>query len=273
MTNYIVCYPPGASGRFLSMVMYKIANNINDYILTTPENSGHLESENNIISGYNPVDNNNHPFVFRDLKRDMTVDVAHVFSTHAFPKFKIIERSAEFNETKFVLISDDNDYSIFVANHLIKSLFLNIKEVLTSPNGIEEFKNKIYYNYVTEVFLHFKNIYGYELTLDNFIKEDTIKNLFEMSYNNRSHTGSIEGSKFKYPINIPDHFKDRTLIIKYKDIFVKTKTSYVALEQLKNFIGGEIPPNVMNSYIKYVDAQQVILDKYFSWLTKSVDTQ
>jgi len=271
MINYIVCYPSGSCGRFLSTVIYKIANGFNESILTTKENSAHLEQQNKIISGYKLVKNNNHPFVYKEMIRDQLTDVVTVFSTHAFPKFKIIHSSSEFDETKFIQITyDEYDYKELVANVVIKTLIPQIKTVLESKNGLEDYKHKIYFLGSTHIFLTFKNLYGYEITLDNLMDVSTIKNLFEIEYARRT-SHEPDHRKFKYPINIPDNFRNKTLILRYNDIFTKTKTSYVGLEQLSNFIGVSVPINIMNSYINYVDNQPIILNKYVPWLTNSIE--
>jgi hypothetical protein len=271
MINYVVCYPAGSSGRFLSTVIYKIANGVNETIITTDENSAHLEQENKIITGYKLVKNNNHPFVYKEMIREVLTDVATVFSTHAFPKFKIIRSSSAFDETKFIQITyDEDDYKELVANVVIKSLIPQIKTVLESENGLEDYKHKIYFLGSTHIFLTFKNIYGYEITLDNLMDVSTIKNLFEIEYIRRT-SHEPDHYKFKYPIIIPDDFRNKTLILRYKDIFTKTKTSYVALEELSDFIGVPIPINIMNSYANYVNSQPIILNKYVPWLTNLVD--
>jgi len=266
MSNYIVCYPAGASGRFLSATIFKIANKMDEIVLTTDVNSGHLEFENKIIPGYNPIENNNHPFVFKDLIPNNLNDTIPVFSTHAFPKFKIIDRMDQFNDTKFItLVHETDDYKELVANVLIKAIVPQLKTILSSLGGVEQFKGKTYFYSAVYIVIRFKDTFGYDLTIDNLLDIDTIKNLYELDLKRRK-INEEELGKFKTPINIPDSFKDRMIVIQYKDIFIKTKTSYVALDQLSNFIGLPIPANVIDSYAKYVNNQQLMLDKYFPWL-------
>jgi hypothetical protein len=267
MSNYIVCYPAGASGRFLSAIIYKIVNKMDEIVLTTDVNSGHLEFENKIIPGYNPIENNNHPFVFKDLVPNNLSDIIPVFSTHAFPKFKIIDRMEQFNDTKFItLVHETDDYKELVANVLIKGIAPQLKTILSSPGGVEQFKGKTYFYSAVSIVTKFKDAFGYDLTINNLLDIDTIKNLYELDLKRRK-INEEELGKFKTPINIPDSFKDRMITIKYKDIFIKNETSYVALDQLSNFTGVTIPSNIMDSYVKYVNNQQLMLDKYFPWLT------
>jgi hypothetical protein len=268
MSNYIVCYPAGASGRFLSAIIYKIANKMDEIVLTTDVNSGHLEFENKIIPGYDLIENNNHPFVFKDLIPNNLSGTVPVFSTHAFPKFKIIDRMDQFNDTKFItLVHETDDYKELVANVLIKAIVPQLKTIISSSGGVEQFKGKTYFYSAVYIVIRFKDTFGYDLTIDNLLDIDTIKNLYELDLKRRKINSSEEElGKFKTPINIPDSFKDRMIVIQYKDIFIKTKTSYVALEQLSNFTGSIIPSNIMDSYVKYVNNQQLMLDKYFPWL-------
>jgi hypothetical protein len=266
MINYIVCYPAGAAGRFLSAVVYKTVNQVDETVLTTPENSGHLELQNGIISGYLPIENNNHPFVFKDLVPGGRNDIVPVFSTHAFPKFKVIDRIEHLTKTKFItIVHEADDYHELVANVLIKAIVPQIKTILSSPGGVDQFKNKTYFYSAVYLVTRFKDMYGYDLTLDNLLDSVTIRNLYELDIEKRK-INEEELSKFKPEFNIPDNFKDRMLVIKYRDIFTKTGTSYVALEQLRNYMNVTIPSNVMDSYVKYVISQPLMLDKYFSWL-------
>ena len=266
MLNYIICYPAGASGRFLSAIIYKIANKIDETVLTTDVNSGHLEFENKIIPGYDPVENNNHPYVFKDLIPSNLSNTVPVFSTHAFPKFKIIDRMDQFNETKFItLVYDTDDYNELVANLLIKAIIPKLKTILNSPGGVEQFKNKTYFYSAVHIITRFKDAFGYDLTIANLLDVATIKNLYELDLKRRK-INEEELAKFKTPLDTPDSFKDRMLVIKYKDIFNKNETSYVALEQLSNFIGLPVPPSIIGSYANYVNNQPIMLDKYFPWL-------
>ena len=223
MSNYIVCYPAGASGRFMAAVVYKTANQVNDTVLTTPENSGHLELQNGIIPGYLIVDNNNHPFVFKDLTPDNRSNTIPVFSTHAFPKFKVIDRISHFDTTKFItIVHEPADYHELVANVLIKAIVPQIKTILNTPGGVEQFKNKTYFYSAVYLVTRFNDTYGYNLTIDNLLDPITLKYLFELDIRRRK-INEEELAKFKPSFTTPNNFKDRMLVVNYKDIFTKTE--------------------------------------------------
>jgi hypothetical protein len=270
MKNYIVSYAPGSSGRFLTAVLFKTVNQNNTPVILTPENSGHNERENEIEFGYYPLEkySNLHPLLYHELKRFEKNDVIPVFTTHAFPAFNVIERrSEEFTGTRFINISyEEDDEDVLIANTIIKFTVPHIK--IFNINN----KNQPQFFGIRYLLSEFKKTYGYEITSDNVSTIDTIKKLCDIE-RKRQVKHETEIVKFKHPNNIPESFKDRTLVIKYKDIFIKTKTSYVALEQLSNFVGLVIPDKVMKSYTDYVNTQPIIINTYTPWLSKSVDNQ
>ncbi len=268
MLNYIICYPAGASGRFLTTVVFKLANNLDEYVLTTKENSGHTEHENNIIPTFNQVKNNNHPFVFNQLIRDISVslNVSPVFSTHAYPKYNIIKTNSELNQTKFITILIDNDdYPEIVANVLLKAEIPQIKTIINSGKDAMEYRYKTYYFGAAFILSEFKNRYGYEITVDNVMVSEVIKHMYEIELSKRERYNE-ETLKFMLPDMLPTGLDNRMLKIRYKDIFKKTENSYVALEQLSNFLEVVVPAKISESYDRYVTEQTVMLNKYFPWL-------
>lgn len=268
MINYIVSYAPGCSGRFLTAVVFKLANKNDTPIAITSENSGHTEEENGIVTGYYPLKKYSSltSLVYLELTKMNTGNTVPVYTTHSFPSFNIIEkRGKEFDETKFINISyEDDDIDELLVNTIVKFSLPFIKILLVDDTK----KNHPNFFGVIYLLLKFKKLHGYEITLDNLFDINTIKKLCTIEYNRQIKYAWSEVSKFKHPINIPDKFKDRNLIIKYKDIFTKTKTSYIALEQLSDFTGTPITPNVYEAYHTYITNQPVMLNKYAPWLTK-----
>lgn len=268
MLNYIICYPAGASGRFLTTVVFKLANKLDEYVLTTKENSGHTEHENKIIPTFKQVKNNNHPFVFNQLVRDTNVssNITPVFSTHAYPKSNIIKSNLELTETKFITILFDNDdYPEIVANVLLKAEIPQIKTILNSGKDAMEYRYKTYYFGSAFILTEFKNRYGYEITADNVMDIAVIKHMYDVELLKREKYNE-ETNKFISTIMLPTGLDECMLKIRYKDIFKKTKNSYVALEQLSNFLEVPIPTNIYESYEKYVTEQTAMMNKYFPWL-------
>jgi hypothetical protein len=268
MINYIVNYAPGCSGRFLTAVVFKLANKIDTPIVITPENSGHSEEENGIVTGYYPLKKYSSltSLAYLELTKMNTGNIVPVYTTHMFPAFNLIEkRGDEFNETKFINISyEEDDVDELLANTIIKFSLPHINTLLVDNSK----KHHPQFFGVNYLLIKFKKLYGYEITLDNLFDIDIIKKLCSIEYNRQIKHAWTEVIKFKHPIDIPDKFKDRNLIIKYKDIFTKTKTSYTALEQLSDFTGMSITPNVYESYHTYVSNQPIMLNKYAPWLTK-----
>jgi hypothetical protein len=262
----MICYPAGSSGRFLTTVVFKMANKVDQYVLTTKENSGHAEHENKIIPAFNQVENNNHPFVFRELVRDKTVKVIPVFSTHAYPKYNIIKSNTELTETKFITILIDNDdFPEIVANVLLKAEIPQMKTILNSGKDAMEYRYKTYYYGAAFILSEFKNRYGYEITLDNVMDTAVIKDMYAIELLKREKYNE-ETLKFMSPDLLPIGLDNRMLKIRYKDIFKKTENSYVALEQISDFLELPVPHKIFESYEKYVTDQTTMMTTYFPWL-------
>lgn len=265
--NYIICYPPGSSGRFITSVVYKTSNKLDEYILTTKENSGHLEHENKIIPGFHPLENNNHPFVFKQLKRQYLSNSITAFSTHAYPKIKIIRDNSELSETRFIIILyDEDDHKELTANFIIKSIIQRISEILNSDKTVSEFTGTIYYGSAVYVIHELARRFRYEITLDNLFDIASIQNMYDIIAN-IGPAYSHERPKFLFPgTHSLDELGNRMLKIRYKDIFKKTKNSYVALEQISDFLEVPVPLKIFESYEKYVTDQTTMMTTYFPWL-------
>ncbi len=262
----MICYPAGASGRFLATVVFKLANILDEHVVITTENSGHAEHENKIIPTFNYVKNNNHPFVFRELIRDSNVRVTPVFSTHAYPKYNIITANHELDETKFItILVDKDDFPEIVANVLIKAEITQIKTILNSGKDLSEFKHRTYYFGASYILAEFKNRYGYEITLDNIKDRTVIKHMYDIELPKREKYNE-ETLKFMSPDLLPVGLDNRMLKIRYKDIFKKTENSYVALEQISDFLELPVPLKIFESYEKYVTDQTTMMTTYFPWL-------
>ena len=274
MLNYIICYAPGSSGRFITSVIYRIANNIDEHLLITKENSGHLEHKNGIIPGFHPVAYNNHPLIFKQLSplKFYPDNIIATFSTHAYPKVNMIKDNHELVETRFIVILyDEDDWGELTANFTIKSVYERLVEILNSDKDISEFVDKVYYYTPIFVMNEFIKIYNYELTRDNLFDTKTIENVYEILVD-RKISRSQERPNYIFPgTPLLNELDNRMLKIRYKDIFKKTENSYVALEQIGNFLEAPVPLKIFESYEKYVTDQQLMLNTYFPWLTNSID--
>ena len=107
MNDYILCYPPGSGGRFLSAVLYHITNNLDKPVLIIKNNSGHA---NKLISGFLITKNisPDHASVFDYLTK---VNFKHptIFLTHAFPPPDLFTKGDTFDTCKLIFITYDED--------------------------------------------------------------------------------------------------------------------------------------------------------------------
>lgn len=60
---------------------------------------------------------------------------------------------------------------------------------------------------------------------------------------------------------VPKDFTNATLIINYSDLYKPTDNSYVALEQLEQFLGKEANASIIENYKEYVDNRNKIWNK------------
>ena len=254
MNDYILCYPAGSGGRFLSAALYHITNNLDKPMLITEENSGH---SNKTLSGFCHAESisQNHGDVFKYLSK---VNFSHptVFVTHAFPPYNLFTMSNVFNTSKLICISYEEDDCIELQkNKIYKSTLPQIIQILEF--GIEPYLKKLHYDISTYVVKNFEKKYGYSITMTNIHIPDTLKDIFKLAAHR--HTIDFVQYQFKYPLPIEDN--DRVLTLKYKDIFEKTETSYVALDKLSKFTGSEILSNVLSSYHQYVEGQKRLMQE------------
>lgn len=256
MTNYILCYPPGAGGRFLSATLYHSINNLDKPVLITKENSGHanvLETGFMILNGISQ----DHAMTFSHLTK---IDVPHdtVFCTHAFPPTDLLTKNDIFSNSKLIMISyDEDDFPILLKNKFAKASIPGLIEMINSDTGIESYANKLFYQHQLYILRNFENKYGYNITPTNIHYINTKRDIYAMC--SRQFKSNYLTYLFKYPL--PVESNDRILTLKYKDIFEKTDTSYVALDKLSKFTGCKILPNILTSYQQYVDGQKKLLEE------------
>ena len=59
--------------------------------------------------------------------------------------------------------------------------------------------------------------------------------------------------------NVSDILDDKTLILKYSDIFTKENGEYIALTKISNFTKKEFKSNSLATYKKYVEGRNTFL--------------
>lgn len=70
-------------------------------------------------------------------------------------------------------------------------------------------------------------------------------------------------AKFVDPI-VPENFKNKTLILGYKELFEKTNNGYLGLDKLCSFTKTTINDIILQSYSNYAKGRESLLEKYES---------
>ena len=252
--TYFLSFLAGTSGRFISTIIWELANNLEKEILYSMYNSAHVETfcvDSWVFNQPDPTGNHDCYKLIefdRSKAKDNPNQIA-LFISHIYPDFDTI--FARFSESKLVLIlADESDYMEIGGNYLFK-------------NAIEQSAFNITPHRIWKIY---KSLYGKDCTTETKFTEKEIYEMLQI-YSENMHL-MFEGSKF-IEQTIPEQYLDKTLIISYRDIYKKNNEgTYIVYEQLKtltNSIGNDI---IEKNYEKYVLGRNKFLDTYLPWIKK-----
>lgn len=248
----IISQFPGGGGRFLSNFVYRLLNSMDDPVKLVPgTNSAHVEYlhdeswEFSIDIGPTTYYRNRPDalLVIRPLREHA------VFNSLVWPNWAHVESNPHLKNTKFILLR------VQESSYPEVSFYLNSKATIVSIIeyfGSSEYKNvmELHNDTILRYMKLFELEYKYPITLENCTKEDTLFKLIKLT----TKYMKISGEYFKTRnFNVPDHYRDRTFILDWEEIFIEENGSYVALNKLTDFLGKIPKPNLLNSWKYYVN--------------------
>jgi hypothetical protein len=270
--TYVVTFPPGAAGRFLSSVLWSLIQQQIDKTPLTNNNSSHGNNPgfftcrpDNLIK--NGKLRNNDPFTylyFNTTKNNNNPAGAGLLFTHAVIDFDIFRSRPELKDTKIIIIntlpSDIHERSL---NAFFKN-YLDDNDKWLLPDKSINFKKNFIENYSA---LH-KNI-NFTFTLDDFFIDDifTTKKIIEkgqLEEFKRFVTHRVKSDLDLY--KIPEDFKEKTLMINYNDIHEYENGFPITLKQLIDFTkvssSDEMNSFLIKKYKMYSQGRRQLIEKF-----------
>ena len=268
--TFIISFPPGSSGKFLANIIWDMHQDLPAASTQTMFNSWHGNANfyytTNELAHYKYSEINYKTIKWRPygIDNDPKHNPANIglFYTHTFPIIDDIQNNSMLDDTKFILISPCyNSLLEIIGNATYKN------EIQIYLGGNVNFGNIghdwLYRNYVEEFgYVHekdFKNI----LQTDKDGIQVLIKNIYDYTLDTMQQGQDIPPHRLSFlNCNIPEQIKDRTLVIDYLDLFQKTNTGYLALDQLEKFINKKASDQIKFRYEEYVNGRTQFIKDY-----------
>ena len=245
--SYLACFPGGTSGRFILHVMWRIVTG-QDYSIKFDEaNSTHLESP--WWSSYfdlprSGLDSWTSSRLFQSLKlNEDTLGSHYMDFCHVFPDFDQLRIKAP--NTKLVLISYHyNDIVEIVTNRIRK-------------NSVQPYAGKLIYDLLADpIFVknHYRDLIQYYKVLPERLSKDFFDSYIDKGIKDivRCYDADPFGVEKLTLENVPEDFRNKTLIIGYSDIYNKDGNEYIAIQKIEKFLQKKIGPSTRQSYETYV---------------------
>ena len=289
--TYILCFAPGTSGRFLSNIFWEILQQ-RDFDWQLSENN---TSHSILLANWsyrNVYINTENPYEFFKFDTAKKFDQygklyqrqgTGLLTTHAWPNFDSIRSNPALAETKFIIITIDHDslWEIFL-NDFFKNMLVTLdpaanKKIKTiKPDWLMFMYNEVFESNIT-----------YDELFESLTKEKT-EILAKFYYNkwwslnpNNLEQATTPTDSYRNPIEIPDDFKHRTLILEYKDVYTVSEFEVpVAVEKMTQFMMQSMPStnfkkrqvdksfftqSVIKKCNMYLQGRQDLIDKYKSY--------
>ena len=245
--SYLACFPGGTSGRFILHLMWRIVTEQDSSIKFDEANSTHLESP--WYSSYfdlptHGVDSMYTSRLFRAMKLNEEVSGPHHMAfCHVFPDFDTLRIKAP--DTRLVLMSyHRNDLVEIVTNRIRK-------------NYIQPYGGKLMYDLLADpifVRYHYRDLIQNYKVLPERLPEDFFDSDIDQGIKDIVRHFNVDPfSEDNLTLDtIPEDFRNKTLIIKYSDIYYKDGNDYVAVRKIEDFLQKKIGPITRQSYETYV---------------------
>lgn len=245
--SYLACFPGGTSGRLVLHVMWRIATG-QDYSIKVDEaNSTHPESP--WFSFYfdfprSGIDSMYSRRLFPALKLNEEVSgPCNMDFCHVFPDFDTLRIKAP--DTRLVLMSYDYNDIVEIATNRIRK------------NSVQPYAGKLIYDLLADpIFVqnHYSDLIRRYKVLPERLPEDFFDSDIDKGIKDliRCYDVDLFNDESLTLDKIPEDFRNKTLIIKYSDIYNKDSGKYTAIRKIENFLQKKIGPATLQSYETYV---------------------
>lgn len=265
MSQYIVSFRGGTSGRFIANIMWMMLNDLSTELTFTPENSAH--NNNPWDKTWEILEPLSAPGGYTNWK--FKVPDGGLVPTHKYPDFKVIRETVP--NARFVIITCTDNDLVEIATNMVHKNYIPSCTKFIKTNDKEQFLKEIwkpdYDMYHVEHLKMYNKIMAINSDLLNnreFV--DTMVYL-KLDYDN----SKIKNTPHKVNDTIIRESDADVLYIKYEDIFKEAESSFVALNQLRDFIkpdnSNETNNAIANTYLRYLTNRAEFLKNNLPILT------
>lgn len=255
MLGYSVSFFPGSSGRFLSNILYCLLNDLELDLSYDERNSSHNTTyyksnfDISLIPALEYGSKSNHVQLFKYLCF-LPMDTISVLPTHAYPLSELLEKNPYTNTFKMVIIEvSENNLVEINTNSVIKNTWPLLDKLKTEGfDKLSDSEN----GYMNEFI---KSLAEFKINLLQLKSFDTIERYARLVSNKQKNT---EHMRFINP-KIDPKYVDKTLILKYDDIFAKTNTGYKGLDILQEWVGKKGSDTLLQNYSLYVEGRNKLI--------------
>ena len=248
--TYFVGFLQGTSGRFISSIMWSLANDLRVQARYTEFNSAHIDTFCCVGWKLNYKDPCDLLDSFRRIEFDRTKTNINpngigLYYSHSYPDFDTI--SSRFPDSKVVIVGiTESDYKEIAANYLFK-------------NGVEDIGLPLF---PERLKLLYKRLYNKEYT-GPFTENEifAIINLYAEWMHSMPHATDY------YKHEIPEKYSNNILLIMYSDIYTQdSEGKFTVYERLKDFMGCQGNEIIEENYRNYVLGRDKLLSTHLYWI-------
>jgi hypothetical protein len=230
--SYIVSFMPGARGRLIANILYKLANKESTPIVFTEHNSAHTQIDDwymQYVSDMNQIYSSDHK--------------KPVFFTHMYPNW-------DTTNTVFINVPSDKLEEVCL-NAVIKNVISKI-EFLQSGGSFDDTQKNFMKPYEQFLPNNYVEILSNEGKLKDFLHS--------------IQTSFVPKMKSYYKDFIDNTSLLDVFCIDYDKMFDKENGKYVVLKQLTEWIKVEYTTDIHNIFEQYDLDKYKIFEKYCPWL-------
>jgi hypothetical protein len=238
--NYIVSFIPGARGRLIANILYKLANNESTPITFTEHNSAH-----NSIEDWNMI------YVSEANQILPMPHLKSVFFTHLYPTWEISSNTG-------VVIINVPEYKLpeVCLNATIKNTVAKVE--FMRDGGVLDDRQMAFLK-------TYEKLYPKNVLPDNYLNLLDDNNLHEFFVSVVKLLVPYISNNFSKFIKNDSLVGDNILNVDYDKMFDKENGKYVFLKQLTSWLELDYNSDIHNIYEQYDLDKFNIFEKYCPW--------
>lgn len=258
MIGYTVSFLEGSSGRFIANILYLLTNSIDNDLEFDHVNSSHDNTlyKSNIdfllIPDINHEAQTNYLRLFRHL-RFLPTDYTAVLPTHSYPLTEDLDANPHAHTFNMVVMElAEQDLIEVNVNHIIKNIWPLLEKIRSIGFDNLSATDNAYLNHTV------KSLSEFKVNLMQLDRVEVLERYARLSAEKQLNTNYI---RFINPVIDPKYL-DKTLVLKYSDLYKETTTGYIALDVLCKFAKVPVTEQILVTYRKYVNGRKQLLKRF-----------